>query len=221
VAVLLANNVSSTIATSISDIDTTITVATGTGASFPVVTSGDYFYATITSTAGVVEIVKVTSRTGDALGVTRGQDGTAAAAFALGSLVEMRINVASVADYVAQFSFEDRYLGSQSADPTTRIDGSALQAGDFYYNSVSSQIKVYDGSAWQSLSAATTVEEFTATASQTLFNLVNPYTIGSNNLSVFINGVRQGSTAYTETSTTSVTFVSGLTVADLVQFVVS
>ena len=42
-AVLLANNVSSTIATSISDIDTTITVATGTGASFPVVTSGDYF----------------------------------------------------------------------------------------------------------------------------------------------------------------------------------
>lgn len=219
-AVLLANNVSSTLAASISDTDTILTVATGTGASFPVVTSGDYFYATITSPGGLVEIVKATARTGDAITVARGQDGTSAVAFTTGSLVEMRINVASLADYVAQFSFEDRYLGSQSSDPTTRADGSALQEGDFYYNSVSSELRVYDGAIWQGLSASTTVEEFTATASQTLFTLVNPYTIGANNLSVFINGVRQASTAYTETSTTSVTFVSGLTVGDIVQFIV-
>jgi len=220
VAVLLANNVSSTLAASISDTDTTITVATGTGARFPVVTSGDYFYATITSTGGLVEIVKATARSSDAITVTRGQDGTSAVAFAANSLVEMRVNIASVKDYVAQFSVEDRYLGSQSSNPSTRIDGSALQEGDFYYNSVANEIRVYDGSSWKGLSASTTVEEFTATASQTVFNLSNAFTVGANVLSVFINGVRQSSTAYAETSTTRVTFVSGLTVGDLVQFIV-
>ena len=69
--------------------------------------------------------------------------------------------------------------------------------------------------AYKSLSR----QQFTATASQTVFTLTTfSYTTGTNTLSVYINGVRQYSSAYTETNSTTVTFTSGLTVGDLVLF---
>jgi len=219
-AVLLANNVSSTLAAAISSTDTVLSVATGTGSGFPIVTTGDHFYATLVSTAGLVEIVKVTARTNDALTVTRGQDGTTAIAFALGSRVEMRINAASVADYVANFNLETRYLGPSSSDPTTRVDGSALQTGDLYFNTTSNELRVYNGSAWINFSVGVRTEEFIAIADQTVFTATqNTYNPGTNDLAVYVNGVRQFSGAYTETSTTIVTFAEGLIVGDLVQLV--
>jgi len=65
------------------------------------------------------------------------------------------------------------------------------------------------------------LETQTATASQTVFTLVGiSYTPGVNNLSVYINGLKQFiGTAYTETSSTVVTFTEGLQVGDVVQFV--
>ena len=58
-----------------------------------------------------------------------------------------------------------------------------------------------------------------ATAGQTVFTLFT-YTIGSNHLHVFVNGSKQiKSLNYTESSTSSVTFGSGLNVGDLVEFV--
>ncbi len=63
-------------------------------------------------------------------------------------------------------------------------------------------------------------EEQTATAGQTVFTLTEiTYNPGVNNLSVFINGVRQGSGVYTETDSTTVTFSTGLTVTDVVEFI--
>jgi len=56
----------------------------------------------------------------------------------------------------------------------------------------------------------------TATAGQTLFTGVNPYTQGISALSVYINGVYQDNSAYSETSTTSITFSSGLDAGDYV-----
>tara|TARA_R110002012_G_scaffold168265_1_gene331695 strand:+ start:938 stop:1204 length:267 start_codon:yes stop_codon:yes gene_type:complete len=44
--------------------------------------------------------MKVTGRTSDTLSITRAQDGTLAASFAANSLVEMRINAASVQDAI-------------------------------------------------------------------------------------------------------------------------
>ncbi len=65
-----------------------------------------------------------------------------------------------------------------------------------------------------------TIEKQTATAGQTLFNLTTiTYVQGSNKLGVYINGVFQTTPeAYSETSTTSITFVSGLTAGDFVVF---
>jgi hypothetical protein len=59
---------------------------------FPAITPGgsQAFQATIISSGGTYEIVKVTGRTGDVLNLVRGQEGTPAASFAIGSLIELR-----------------------------------------------------------------------------------------------------------------------------------
>lgn len=45
-------------------------------------------------------------------------------------------------------SFDDRYLGVKTSDPTLDNDGNALLAGALYFNSVIGGMKVYTGSAW-------------------------------------------------------------------------
>jgi len=45
-------------------------------------------------------------------------------------------------------SFDDRYLGSKTADPTVDNDGNALAGGSLYFNSTSDVMKVYEGSSW-------------------------------------------------------------------------
>lgn len=47
-------------------------------------------------------------------------------------------------------SFDDRYLGSKTSDPSVDNDGNALLTGSLYWNSTSSVMKVYSGSAWVS-----------------------------------------------------------------------
>lgn len=52
---------------------------------------------------------------------------------------------------------------------------------------------------------------YTATAGQTVFTSTGTYTPGANQLRVYINGVRQFNSAYTETSSTSFTLATGVT----------
>ena len=47
--------------------------------------------------------------------------------------------------------FDDTYLGSKTADPTTDNDGQGLHAGDLYYNTTDSEMKVYDGNNWNAV----------------------------------------------------------------------
>ncbi len=51
-------------------------------------------------------------------------------------------------------SFDDRYLGAKSSDPTLDNDGNALITGAMYFNSVSYLMKVYSGTAWNVLGAS-------------------------------------------------------------------
>jgi len=94
--VILKNNASSTLATGATASDTGIVVASGSA--FPTITAGNYFYVTLVSQTGQTEIVKVTARVGNSMTVVRAQDGSTAASFQAGTLVEMRTNVASVLD---------------------------------------------------------------------------------------------------------------------------
>lgn len=65
------------------------------------------------------------------------------------------------------------------------------------------------------------VEEQTATSGQTVFTLANSYTQGISSLRVFINGVYQAPSSYSETSTTSVTLSEGLDAGDKVIFIIA
>ena len=53
--------------------------------------------------------------------------------------------------------FDDRYLGSKTANPTTDNDGNALLVGALYWNSVAGQMRVWDGAAWQAAYAPSAV----------------------------------------------------------------
>lgn len=52
------------------------------------------------------------------------------------------------ATLAAYDSFDDRYLGTKTSDPTLDNDGNALVAGALYFNSSIGGMKVYTGSAW-------------------------------------------------------------------------
>ena len=45
-------------------------------------------------------------------------------------------------------SFDDRYLGAKSSEPTVDNDGDALVAGALFFDTVNTVMKVYDGSQW-------------------------------------------------------------------------
>lgn len=55
----------------------------------------------------------------------------------------------SAASALAAFdSFDDRYLGTKTSDPTLDNDGNSLVAGTLYFNSVLGVMKLYTGTAW-------------------------------------------------------------------------
>ena len=108
-SIVLKNNVFGFLQSAIGSTDTAIVLQSGYGASFPTLTSGDYFYATISPTSGASEIVKVVARTGDLLTVVRAQEGTPAMSFAAGSRVEQRVTAQSVLDAIGdQLTSVDR-----------------------------------------------------------------------------------------------------------------
>lgn len=98
--VILKNNAVSTITTPISASDVGLAVAAGTGSLFPALGAGDYFYATLVSSGGTYEVVKVTARVGDTMTIVRAQEGTTAQSFASGSRIEVRVTAASITDMV-------------------------------------------------------------------------------------------------------------------------
>ena len=52
-------------------------------------------------------------------------------------------------------SFEAIYLGSSATDPTLDLNGNPISAGDLYFNTGSSTLQVYSGSAWQTAAVST------------------------------------------------------------------
>lgn len=52
------------------------------------------------------------------------------------------------ATLAAYDSFDDRYLGAKSSNPTLDNDGNALVAGALYYNTTVPEMRLYTGSAW-------------------------------------------------------------------------
>ena len=101
-AILFANNATTTLAGSINNVAVTCNVAPGTGTLFPSPTGGDYFIMTFTDSAtGLVnEIVHVTARSGDTMTIVRAQEGTSAVAWNAGDLATAMITAGGLAAMV-------------------------------------------------------------------------------------------------------------------------
>jgi hypothetical protein len=115
-------------------------------------------------------------------------------------------------------SFDDRYLGAKASAPTLDNDGNALLTGSIYWDTTLGVIRVYSGTAWQSVNAPATIARtaITATASQTVLSVAT-YTPGINTMSVFVNGVKLSLSEYTETNANTVTLTTGLALNDEVE----
>lgn len=105
---------------------------------------------------------------------------------------------------------EEIYLGAKNSDPATRNDGTALQAGDLYFYTVSNAMRVYNGAGWQDVTLGTSYPSqlFSGNGATTAFTLSStPGSLGS--IEVFISGVRQKPTVdYLWSSGTTLTFTS-------------
>ncbi len=92
-----ANNASSLLAASITDIETTIQVDAGYGALFPNPGASEYFVIALENSAGDVELCKVTERATDLFTVVRGWEDTIAQAWTNGvTRVELRNTAGSM-----------------------------------------------------------------------------------------------------------------------------
>ena len=88
---------------------------------------------------------------------------------------------ASAADAAASFdSFDDRYLGSKSSDPSTDNDGDALLTGALYFNSSDNVIKAWTGSAWVLIKPTTTEQGHINTVSGIASNVTTVAGISAN-----------------------------------------
>ena len=120
-------------------------------------------------------------------------------------------------------TFDDRYLGSKTSNPSVDNDGNALVTGALYFNSSANEMRVFDGGNWIAASSAGTasliIYEYTATSNQTTFtgsddnSATLSYSVS--NLFVTLNGVVLDPDDYTATSGTSIVLGSGATTGDL------
>src|SRR5690348_15247362 len=102
-AVLIANNVFSTLAAPVGVADLAITIAAADAAEFPNPGVGDWFIATLVrKNTGELEIVKCTARAGAVLTVQRAQEGTVALTFVAGDIVSLRLTKGVIDTYIAQ-----------------------------------------------------------------------------------------------------------------------
>ena len=141
-------------------------------------------------------------------------------------------NIASVttaANNLADINaFANIYLGPSSSAPTQDPDGSALDAGDLYFDTSSDQLKVYGSSGWQnagsSVNGTSARFKYTATASQTTFtgndDNGNSLSFDPSFCDVYLNGVKLVRTSdYNDTSGSSIVLTTGASASDVLEIV--
>lgn len=114
--VRLANNARDFLAANISSVSTSLEVEDAS--SFPVLLPGEWFNATLESTNGAYEIVRVTGITGTTFAITRGQEDTIAIPFVAGASVKINITVQNLTDFLLLASNvnDDAYDASWNGD---------------------------------------------------------------------------------------------------------
>ena len=143
---------------------------------------------------------------------------------ASGTVASINTVASNLADINA---FANIYLGPSGTAPTADPDGSALDVGDLYFDTVSSTMKVYSSGGWIAAGSAVNGTsnrfEYTATASQTTFSgadsngAVLAYDAGF--VDVYLNGIKLANSDYTASSGTSVVLGTGAALNDILMIV--
>jgi hypothetical protein len=156
-----ANNATTTLASGINSSVTSLTVATGTGALFPTLSAGDYFYCTLANTSGTIEIIKVTARSTDTFTIVRGQDNTTATSWLTGDKVELRLVKATLNDLPKMDEantftlLQTMSVGNVSGPWTTAGRPASPTTGQTGYNSSLGKNETWNGTGWVSSGGAT------------------------------------------------------------------
>lgn len=105
-----------------------------------------------------------------------------------------------VADNVTDLTmFTDIYQGAKATAPTLRNDGTALQAGDLYFNTSTDALNIYTGTGWvtgQTEIASIKVERFSGDDSEVDF-VLDELPSGIESLQIYINGIYQQKDTFT------------------------
>ena len=149
---LFTNNAATTVASALSNVATSLTVASGKGALFPAITGTDFFMLTLTQSGSETtwEIVKVTARSSDVLTIVRGQEGTTAAAWAVGDKAELRVTTNSLLGFSI-----DTPSNATPAQGATNIDKNVALTGSAFSSALASaqsaiQVQVSTSSSFAS-----------------------------------------------------------------------
>lgn len=95
---LYANNAAGTLAGPLTNVSASLTLNVGQAALFPNPVAPDTFFATLTdaATQTLIEIVSVTSVSGNTMTITRAQDGTSAQSWNTGDILSQRVIAAEL-----------------------------------------------------------------------------------------------------------------------------
>lgn len=152
-SVKFSNNGHSTLASSISTSDTSITVASGHGARFPSLSSGEYFYATLIDSSNNLEIVKCTARSSDVLTVTRAQESTTARAYAIGDRIELRVTAQGLVDATNVYDKDTTSTGYFDLPAGTTAQEPGNGTGRLRFDTDLGVVMFNDGTDWIKIAA--------------------------------------------------------------------
>ena len=88
-------------------------------------------------------------------------------------------NADVVSTGAALAAFQAVYLGAQAADPTVDLNGDPVSAGDLYWNTTASEMRVYNGAAWEVAYAPVSGYMLTATYAAQITNWDAAYSWGN------------------------------------------
>ena len=117
-------------------------------------------------------------------------------------------------------AFDDRFLGVKTSNPSVDNDGDPLQTGALYWNSAGNEMRVYNGTTWQSIAALPDVvveRTFIATAGQTLYTFSGGYRVGF--VYPYVMGALLYTSDYVATDGTTITFSPALSLNDEVRII--
>ena len=180
----------------------------------------------LATTGGAAQVALATTQVG--LATTKANEAAASASSINATELTAQANALAASQSAAAAAtaldqFDDRYLGSKSAEPTLDNDGNALVQGALYFSSSSASMQVYDGANWIAASSSGVASlnqfEYTATANQTAFTGTDDHGLAmsfiSANILVTLNGIILDSSDYTATNGITITLDEVAAVGDL------